>query len=49
MIDEVAECVIRERRNGYSILEISMFCKISASKVREILRRYGDPLKKIRT
>jgi len=43
---EVVECVLRERRNGYSIFEISMFCKCSERKVREILRRYGDPLKK---
>ena len=46
--DRLVECILRNREEGYSILQISMFCKCSTRRVRSVLKRYGDPLKRVR-
>ena len=42
---EEERCVLRERWRGASISRASEVCKVSVSRVRSALRKYGDPWK----
>ncbi len=45
---DLVECVLKEREQGYSLYYISVICGCSIRKVREILKKHGDPLKRIK-